>query len=264
MAPESSITTLYADAWAAVVELVDMQFSPLGRAAIDALSPQRGEAIADVGCGAGQTVLQIAELVGPSGRVFGVDIEPKLVAIAASRAARLSQVTMLNGDAATIALPKAGLDGVFSRFGVMAFDDPVATFRHLHGSLRKGGRLAFVCWRPLLDNELDYLPLQAAGLEEMADQTPFSFAEPSFLRSTLSAAGYQKISIVANDVMVSSGDVDAMMAVVTKVGALGKILRENPRLRASAEPRVRAALSTRSGAAGVCLNAATWIVTARA
>ena len=146
----------------------------------------------------------------------------------------------------------------------MAFDDPVATFRHLHDSLRKGGRLAFVCWRPLRDNELDYLPLNAAGLEAMVDQAPFSFAEPSFVRSTLGAAGYQKISIVANDVMVSSGDVDAMMTVVTKVGVLGKILRENRKLRVSAEPRVRAALSTRNGQAGVCLNAATWIVTAQA
>ncbi|HEY1861857.1 MAG TPA: hypothetical protein VGG61_15965, partial [Gemmataceae bacterium] len=66
------------------------------------------------------------------------------------------------------------------------------------------------------------------------------------------------------DVMVSSGDADAMMAVVTKVGALGKILRENRSLRAAAEPRVRAALLARSGEAGVCLNAATWIVTAKA
>ena len=41
-------------AWAEVADLLDVQLSPLGLRAIEALSPQIGEAVLDVGCGAGQ------------------------------------------------------------------------------------------------------------------------------------------------------------------------------------------------------------------
>ena len=47
-------------AWAEVYELLDLQLSPLGLGAIAALAPARGEVIVDIGCGAGQTVLQLA------------------------------------------------------------------------------------------------------------------------------------------------------------------------------------------------------------
>jgi hypothetical protein len=129
--------------------------------------------------------------------------------------------------------------------------------------LKPSGRLAFVCWRSLQENELDVLPLQAAGLEGRSDPTPFSLAEPTAIRSTLGAAGFRRITIEAHDTMVTSGGLDAMLAVVLSVGPLGRIIRENPELRAAAEPRVRAALAQRETRAVVALNAATRVVTAR-
>ncbi len=71
------------------------------------------------------------------------------------------------------------------RFGVMAFADPLAAFCNFQRILKPSGRLAFVCWRALVENELDLLPLQATGLEAMADTTPFSFADAEFLHATL-------------------------------------------------------------------------------
>jgi hypothetical protein len=111
--------------------------------------------------------------------------------------------------------------------------------------MRSSGRLAFVCWRSLIENELDLLLLRAAGLEAMLDPTPFSFAKPDYLRATLQTAGFQQISIRAHDEAVSSGDLDAMATVLLRVGPLGKVLRENPELRPAAEPRLRAALAAR-------------------
>lgn len=55
-----------------------------------------------------------------------------------------------------------------------------------------------------------------------------------------------------------------MASVLLRVGPLGRILRENPDLRAAAEPRVRAALASRTEAGQVSLQAATWIVAAHA
>jgi hypothetical protein len=129
--------------------------------------------------------------------------------------------------------------------------------------MQPSGRLSFVCWRSLSENELDLLPLRAAGLEGWLDPTPFSFAGSGRIRSTLQAAGFRAVAIQAHDEMVSSGDMDAMIAVLLSVGPLGRIIRENPGMRAAAEPRVRAALAKQANQAAIALKAAIWIVTAR-
>jgi SAM-dependent methyltransferase len=262
-APRPSRADLAAQAWAEVSDLVDLQLSPLGLRAMAALAPSPGEVVVDIGCGAGQSVLQLAERVGPEGRVIGVDIARRLLDLARRRADGLGQVDLLEADAQRVSLPDQCADGVFSRFGVMAFAGPVAAFMNFRRILKPSGRLAFVCWRALADNELDLLPLRAAGLEAMADATPFSLADAGTLRAMLQAAGFIDVAVDAHDAQVSSGDLEAMAAVLLRVGPLGRILRENPGLRATAEPRLRAALEQREGDGVVALQAATWIVTAR-
>ena len=263
-APSPGARDLAGKAWAEVADLLDLQLSPLGERAIAALSPHAGDAILDVGCGAGQTVLQLADLVGPGGHVTGADISPRLLAVARRRSAGYGQVDLVECDAQGLSLPAHSFDGVFSRFGVMAFADPVTAFANFRRMMRPAGRLAFVCWRSLAENELDMLPLRAAGLEGRLDPTPFSLADPGHIRTTLQNAGFHDVAIQAHDERVSSGDLNIMIAVLLKVGPLGRIIRENPELRPAAEPRLRAALAAREDSGVVALNAATWIVTARA
>ena len=248
---------------AEIADLADLQLSPLGLRAIEALSPQIGEAVLDVGCGAGQSVLQLADRVGPGGRVTGVDIGRLVLEVARRRAAGRGQVDFIECDALKLALPDCSIDRVFSRFGVMFFQDPVAAFSNFLRMMRPSGRMAFVCWRSLDENELDLFPLRAAGLEGWLDPTPFSFADSGFIRTTLQTAGFRQVTIEAHDDMVSSGDLDAMIAVLLRVGALGRIIRENPGMRAAAETRVRTALAQQGNQAAVALKAATWVVTAR-
>jgi SAM-dependent methyltransferase len=231
---------------------------------MEALAPRSGEVIVDVGCGAAQTVLQLAHRVGPEGRVIGVDIAPVLLGVARLRAEGLSQVSFIEGDAVGLDLSGASIDAFFSRFGVMAFPDPAAAFSNFRRMLKPTGRLVFVCWRSLEENELDLMPLRAAGLEHLLDPTPFSFGDPRYVRATLEKAGFKDIRISAHDQAVTSGDLDAMTAVLLKVGPLGRIVRENPELRPSAETRVRAALATKGDPTRVALQAATWVVSARA
>lgn len=256
--------SLAAEAWAEVREVLDLQLSPLGLRAIEALRPSCGDIIVDVGCGAGQTVLQLADAVGPRGRVVGVDIAPLLLDIARERTSELEHVSFIAGDAAGLDLPEKSVDAFYSRFGVMAFSDPVVAFSNFHRMLKPTGRLAFVCWRALEENELDHLPLRAAALEHMVNATPFSFADPSHVRGILEQAGFKNVSIVGHDQVVTCGDLDATIAVLLKVGPLGRILRENPELRGAAETCVRAALTVKGDPACVALQSATWIVTARA
>ena len=264
MAAQVSSSNLGDHARAEVADLLDLQLSPIGLAAMDVLDPQPGQTIVDIGCGAGQTTQQLANRVGSLGRVIGVDIAPRVLDVARSRTATLAQVQLIQADAATLALPDEMADGVYSRFGVMALDDPVVAFANFRRMTRRGGRLAFVCWRSLEENELDLVPLQAAGLDIEIDKTPYKFERRDYLLDLLQSAGFAQIKIEAFDARVSSGNLDAMMAVLTKVGALGKLLREAPALVSRVEPKVRAALVADASDRDIGLKAATWIVTATA
>ena len=255
---------LHAEAWARTYELIDLQLAPLGLRAIDMLCPKAGDRVLDVGCGAGQTLLQLAERVGSAGRVIGVDVAPRLLKIADKRVRGYGQIALIEADAQTLDLPPAGLDAVYSRFGVMGFADPAAAFANFHRMLKPGGRLAFCCWRALAENELDRFPLEAAGLQEATDSTPFSFAEPAHIRQTLETAGFVDVAIDPYDAPVSCGDIDATMAVLLSVGALSKIVRENPEQRDAVAPHLRDALTARDDTKAMHLNAAVWIVTATA
>jgi SAM-dependent methyltransferase len=255
---------LHAKAWAEVHERIDLQLSPLGLRAIEALNPASGDVVLDIGCGAGQTLLQLAERIGRAGLVIGVDVADLLLAIARRRAMPFTQIRLIQADAAFLEFPAGSADAVFSRFGVMNFTDPVAAFANFRRILRPSGALGFCCWRSLHENELDHLPLSAAGFPFPAADGPFSFADPDHLRGILEAAGFHQIAIRPHDEKVSSGGVDAMVSVLLKVGPLGKIVRENPALRAVAEPRLRKALAALDGPSGVRLMASAWIVTARA
>jgi SAM-dependent methyltransferase len=195
--------------------------------------------------------------------VIGVDVAPLLLEIAKRRTEPLSQVRLIQADAQSLDLPAESADAVFSRFGVMTFTDPIAAFANFRRILRPSGVLGFNCWRSLQDNELDRLPLAAAGVQSDVDESPFSFADPEHIRRTLEAAAFSEIIIQSHDEKVSSGDLDAMTSVLLKVGPLGKIVRENPALRATAEPLLRKALAALGDPSRVQLLASVWIVTAR-
>lgn len=255
---------LQAQAWAEDWERIDLQLSPLGLAAIDALSPAAGDTVLDIGCGAGQTLLQLAERVGPEGRVTGVDIAGLLLDVARERTLHLPQVRRIEADAQVLPLPDATADAVFSRFGVMGLQDPVAAFANLRRILRPAGRLGFVCWRAFADNELDHLPMTAAGFSAPVDASPFSLSDPDTTRRTLAAAGFTDITITAQDALVSSGGLEAMTDILLQIGPLGRILRGAPDLRALARPRLRNALAARGDPRLVQLQASVWIVIGQA
>ena len=141
-----------AAAWAEVRQPLELQLTPLGRPALDALAARPGERILDIGCGGGDTVLDLARRVAPDGSIVGIDVSAAVLAFARRAAEGLGQVRFIQADAQAPPFAPASFDAAFSRFGVMFFADPVAAFANIRRSLRPGGRLAFVCWRPMTEN----------------------------------------------------------------------------------------------------------------
>lgn len=257
-------------AWLQIREPLERQLEPLGRAAIETLRLAPGERVLDVGCGIGGTPAALARIVGPNGQVVGLELLQAAVEVVKRDPGLPEGVSFECGDAQTHRFEPGSFNAVFSRFGMMFFADPRAAFGNLKMALRPGGRLSFVCWRGLGENELDNLPLRTAAphlpskmVSDTAEAPWFSFSDPDYLRTIAGDAGFLGIEIVPHDVLVSSGSLQAMVDVCSRVGALGAILREHPDLRRDAIAALRQALAERDSPEGPALRAATWIVSGR-
>jgi len=257
--------------WAEMQLHLDRQIEPLGIRALEGFNAQPGERVLDIGCGCGQTTLALAQRVGPGGAVVGADISRPMLEVAQGRAAAAgaTAVEFRQIDAQTGDLGQGAFDGVFSRFGVMFFADPVAAFANLGRSLKPQGRLTFVCWRPYAENLWMRAPMEAAAsllpLAAPSDPHapgPFAFADPVRVWDILEGAGFRAIEIRPFDALVGGGTMDETVALSLRVGPLGSAMRENPRLAEPAREAVRQALATYETPAGVMIPAAVWIVRA--
>lgn len=262
--------------WVELQERFDSITGPFGDLALEAASVGEGEAVVDVGCGCGGTLLALARRTGPRGRVTGVDISPVMLERARERvaAAGLDNVDLVLSDAQTGGLGSEVHDVLFSRFGVMFFDDPVAAFGTLRTSLRPGGRLALVCWQgPDRNRWLSAPPRALAGILELPpppgpdEPSPFGLADPERILAVLGGAGFEDVSATGVDGTVrlaAPQEADRAAELTIDLGP-GRIpyRRAAPDLQARAREAVDGVLAASRGPHGVIMPASAWVVTAR-
>jgi 2-polyprenyl-3-methyl-5-hydroxy-6-metoxy-1,4-benzoquinol methylase len=108
--------------WAQHQELLDRQIELLGLAVIDALAPTKGEHILDIGCGCGQSSLALADRVGATGSVIGVDVSAPMLEVALQLVVRESE---LGGDLPTDGRADGRSGGRSVRCGFLSFRSDV-------------------------------------------------------------------------------------------------------------------------------------------
>ncbi|HTL77670.1 MAG TPA: methyltransferase domain-containing protein [Casimicrobiaceae bacterium] len=245
---------------------------PLGR-----LSLPPGARALDVGCGWGDTAIELARKVGPTGKVVGLDCCDAFLEKGRRDAAAegLGHVHFVAADVQTHHF-EPEFDFAFSRFGMMFFANPVAAMRNVRSAMRPGATLMFITWRVLEDNPwlavpkavvLRYLPPPGENAQTCGPG-PFSMANPDVVRAQLAAAGFTDVAFERLDGPVMIGrDVEQALDVQLTLGPAGEIVREAGARADECRDVVTAALrdelARHAKSDGVWMQSSSWTITAR-
>jgi arsenite methyltransferase len=154
---------------------------------------QAGERVVDCGSGAGTDALIAARLVGPSGRVIGIDMTPEMLAKARANAveAGLTNVEFREGVLEALPVETGWADVVISNGVLNLVPDKAAALAEMYRVLRPGGRLQaadIVLERPVSASSKQDVSLWtgciAGGL--LADE----------LRELIAGAGFTTVEVV--------------------------------------------------------------------
>jgi len=267
--------------WVEHREVLAESIHPVSDEAFAICRPSAGERVLDIGCGLGETTRALAALVGPEGRVTGIDAAEGFVTRARreTEAAGVANAVYVTGDVQVADMGVGEYDVAFSRFGTMFFASPVAALRNVRRALRPDGRLCMVVWRRKLDNEWllrgELVTKRHLERPEETDQPtcgpgPFSMADADTTTDILVHAGYERIEARRFDFDYRMGaSLDQALAVVMAIGPAGELIRlagaQAEALRPVLEAELRDAYADLARGDGeVWSRGSAWIVSARA
>ena len=261
--------------WADRHAVQEALLGPIAGVLIARARPAPGERVLDVGCGSGATTVAFAKAVAPEGFVLGLDVSDPMLSQARAQAPKGLPLDFVLADATVHPFEPQSFDLLASRFGVMFFADPVASFANLHRALKRSGRLAFACWREPRENPWMMTPLIAVyrhvpkmppvGPEEPG---PFAFASEERVKRILTAAGLVDVAMeprnLAMDIAIGGG-LDAAVDGALQIGPASRALQGHPpETCAAAKASIREILAPFAKGQSVALQGSIWIVTARA
>ena len=262
------------DYWVEKQSEMDIMLNPLGEKALAKLDLKSNSKVLDIGCGCGATTLQIAQKV-LEGTVTGLDISVPMLDKAKSEA-KIQGITNVDFKVVDVQVEQLAYeeyDSVYSRFGVMFFDDPFEAFKNIFSSVRTGGELSFVCWQDPSLNPWQSLSIQVIrGYLDMPSPPPrspgpFAFHEKDYVQEILEQSGFSNISFDDNqeDITMFAGksleeaseDYLAINPVVTEM------LKDSPDdLKAEIVESLKEAFSEFHKGDGLVFPSATWVVSA--
>ena len=235
----------------------------------------RGERVLDVGCGFGETTIELART---SGSALGIDCCEPFLAVGRADATRdgVAGGAFQLADGQTVKFEQP-FDVCFARFGTMFFTNPAAAMANLRRATRPGGRLLMIVWRRIEDNAPFWTAKQIARkhLPPPPDEAPscgpgpFSMADADTVGAILKSAGWSEITFERVDADIWIGDtVDDALAFQVAIGPAGEIVRDAGALGEEKRPviieELRGTLAQFQTPRGVFMPTSSWCVTARA
>jgi ubiquinone/menaquinone biosynthesis C-methylase UbiE len=178
-------------------------FVPMSALTLAAAKPQAGERVLDVACGSGIVTVQLPPLVGGTGKVVGLDINPAMLAVAAAQPPPDGpQIQWLQGNALAMDVPSASFDLVLCQHGLQFFPDKAAGAGEFRRVLAPGGRAVVACWQGLAQQTFFATLMRSLarnlGVSEAQAGVPFSFGDATALRDLLANAGFTRVEMHSN------------------------------------------------------------------
>ncbi len=236
-----------------------------------------GDKVVDVGCGFGDTAIQLAQRVGATGSVLGIDCCSAFLEMgrADATAAGVENVTFVEGDAQSYAFEPVH-DFCFARFGTQFFENPVVGLKNMRTSLRPGGVMTMIVWRTIDDNPwlglpkeivLQYLPPPGDDARTCGPG-PFSMANQEMVTKQLEIAGYTGIEFERVDapLVVGRSPEDAIGFQIA-LGPAGEVYREAGEEAERRQDEIAAALTAELSRyetpEGIVMESSSWKISAR-
>ena len=259
--------------WVSLESNIDKMLGPLGHNAIKILNPKSGEKILDIGCGTGSTSQSLSKLVGENGLITGIDISEPILSFAKNRLENrnIKNIDFIQEDAQTFNLSNFNYDAIFSRFGIMFFEDPFFAFKNIKKSLNSKGRITFICWSNREENDWITLSSKVASqfLElppknNPREPGPFAFEEYSYIKEILTKSGWKNINIKNHKENIIVGkNLDHAAAFLSKMGPMSvPFENSNEKTKAKVIEALKECYSKYLIPKGVEFHFSTWIVSA--
>lgn len=175
-------------------------FVPMTRVTLGAAKPKQGERVLDVACGTGIVTMQLPPLVGGTGKVVGLDINPAMLAVASAQTAPEGpQIEWVQASGEATGLPDASFDLVLCQHGLQFFPDREAGAREMRRVLDTGGRAVVACWQNL-DRQTFFATLMRSiarhlNVTEARAAAPFTLGDADVLKSLLDGAGFERVEM---------------------------------------------------------------------
>ena len=181
--------------------LVPPMFAPWADQLVESVDLDRGDRILDVACGTGIVARRAASRVGTSGSVVGLDINDRMLEVAAKSAAKDDlAIEWRKGDATELPFADEAFDVIYCQQALQFFDDPAIALEEMHRVLAPGGQLALSVWRPIAYQPA-YVVLADALAQYVGDEagtmmrSPFPAWDGDDLRALVDTAGFDNRSV---------------------------------------------------------------------
>jgi SAM-dependent methyltransferase len=177
-----------------------------------------GHTVLDVATGAGQPALTIAKVVGPNGRVVGVDLSPEMLEVAKEEAAYQGLTNVVDfqvvEDETLSMFHDNTFDSVVCRNGLMFMPDPIKALKAFLRVLKPGGKASVTVWgspdkAPVMEVVMKTISKHVPDMKLPAPGTPggpFSIPSVDILRDYFSIAGFSDFNAEKNEVTVAQTD----------------------------------------------------------
>ena len=174
-------------------------FQPLAKLTLHHVDVEESARVIDVACGTGIVGRLVAEKLGKSGSVVGVDLNDGMIEVA-KRSAPVTDanVEWRQGDVSALPFPDASFDIAFCQQGLQFFPDKLAALKEIRRILTPGGTLILTVWSSIPPSNAaiaDALTRYVGAEVAKTSLAPFSFHDPEVIQALFVESGFLEIQM---------------------------------------------------------------------